>query len=105
MVSGKIWAVWKSITKLFIDYNEAGFHVTNQNSYTLAYCISFHRHSGAERIDLMTPFIFNLLMMENSLIKNPCWANKELWELVYEMKSVFTICIHPGLLEKQLGLL
>lgn len=35
----------------------------------------------------MTPFIFNLLMMENSLIKSPCLAKKELWELIYEMKS------------------
>jgi len=77
MVTGKIWAVWKSITKLSIDYNEAAFHLANRNSCTLACCISSHRHSGAERIDLLTPFIFNLLMMENSLIKTPCLAKKE----------------------------
>lgn len=84
--------VQKSIAELFIDCNETGFHVVNQNSYTSAYCNSFHQHSEAEKIDPMTHFIFNLLMMENALIKSPCMA-KKLWELIYEIKSLCLLSV------------
>lgn len=56
--------------------------------------MSFHQCSGAERIDLLTPFILNLFMMENLLIKSPSLAKEELWKLIYEIKSLCLLFIY-----------
>lgn len=73
---------WQSFSLIIVN-------LAKQGSYTLAYCVSFYQHS-AERIDLMTPFIFNLVMMKKFLIKSLYLAKKELWELANEI-TVFTI--------------